>query len=164
VLVKQLVAASAASGVLVLGLAPDAFAASSSVVVQPNTVAPGGQVSVFGIACTAETGTATSAAFAAPIGLSMLSNATGGVGTVSTAAKPGTWKVTVSCGSKRYTGWVTVRSSARPEGGAATGDGASQASAASGADGPGSGAVLAAAGIGAGALALRRRRRTGAQD
>ena len=108
--VKHLAAASAASGLLTLGLAPSAYAAppSSTVVVQPGTVAPGGQVSVFGIACTASTGTATSSVFSAPIPLSMLSNALGGVGTVSKHARPGTWRVNVSCGDKRYTGWISV--------------------------------------------------------
>jgi hypothetical protein len=170
--VKHLVATSAASAVLALGLAPAAFAASSSsVVVQPGKVAPGGQVSVFGLDCTASTGTATSAAFSAPIPLSMLSNATGGVGTVSNKARPGTWRVTVTCGGKRYTGWVSVcpcgvkptSSSGRPVGGAATGDGASQASAASGTGGLGSGTVLTAAGLGVVAVVVRRRRRSGNQ-
>jgi hypothetical protein len=187
--VKHLAAASAASGLLTLGLVPSAYAAppSSTVVVKPDTVAPGGQVSVFGIACTVPTGTATSSVFTAPIPLSMLSNATGGVGTVSKHARPGTWRVIVTCGGKRFTGWISVCDCAgkptptptpnpsssgvpsgkpkpvRPRGGAATGDGASQASAASGAESLGLGAVLTAAGLGVGAVAVRRRRRAGDQ-
>ena len=153
--VKQLLAASAASGILVFGFAPGALAGSSSVVVQPGTVVAGGQVSVFGTQCTASTGTATSPAFAAPISLSMLSNSTGGVGRVSASAKPGTWPVTVTCGSQTFTGSVTVSGSAVPSGGAATGDGSSQAPTASGL---GSGMALAAAGAGLGVLVLRRRR------
>ena len=152
---KHLVAASAASGILALGFVSGASAASSSVVVQPGSVAAGGQVSVFGTQCTASTGMATSAAFAAPISLSMLSNSTGGVGMVSASAKPGTWAVTVKCGSQTFTGWVTVSGKTTPWGGAATGDGSSQASAASGV---GSGVGLVAAGAGLGAWVLRRRR------
>ena len=159
--VKQLVAASAASGIIALGFAPAASAAASSVVVQPGSVAPGSQVSVFGTQCTASTGTATSAAFAAPISLSMLSNTTGGVGMVSSSAKPGTWAVTVTCGSQTFTGWVTVAGKTTPSGGAATGDGSAQASAA---PGVGSGVALAAAGVGLGAFVLRRRRRAASRD
>jgi hypothetical protein len=157
--VKQLVAAGAASGIVALGFVPSATAASSSVVVQPGTAAPGSQVSVFGTQCAASTGTATSAAFAAPIALSMLSNSTGGVGTISSNAKPGTWPVTVKCGSQTFTGWVTVGWTT-PSGGAATGDGSSQSSMVGGL---GSGIALAAAGAGLGVVALRRRR-GGAQD
>jgi hypothetical protein len=162
--VKQLVAASAASGILALGLAPSASAGSSSVVVQPGTVAPGGQVSVFGTQCKASTGTATSPAFSSPISLSMLSNSTGGVGTVSSSAKPGTWPVTVTCGTQTFTGSVTVSSAVMPSpvpsGGAATGDGSSQSSVASGL---GSGIALTAVGAGIGVFVLRRRR-AGARD
>jgi hypothetical protein len=192
--VKHLVAASAASGILAFGLAPDASAAPSSVVVQPHIVAPGGQVSVFGNDCTSDTGRATSSVFTAPIQLSMLSNSLGGVGTVSTKARPGTWKVFVTCGGKHFTGLVSVckcggkpspspsaspstepstspssspsaaapSATARPRGGAATGDGASQAAAGSGLTALGSGAVLTVAGLGLGAVAVRRRR-NGAQ-
>jgi hypothetical protein len=149
--VKHLVAASAASGIVALALVAPASGAASSVVVQPGVAMPGGQVSVFGLACTASTGTATSPAFTAPISLSMLSNSTGGVGTVSSNAKPGTWPVTVTCGAQTFTGSVTVGST--PSGGAATGDGASQASTTGGLA---TGAALAAAGAGFGALALRR--------
>lgn len=151
--VKHLVAASAASGIVALALVAPAAGAASSVVVQPGVAMPGGQISVFGLACTASTGTATSPAFTAPISLSMLSNSTGGVGTVSTNAKPGTWPVTVTCGAKTFTGSITVGST--PSGGAATGDGASQSSMTGGLA---TGAALAAAGAGFGALALRRRR------
>jgi len=201
--VKHLAAASAASALLTLGLVPSAYAAppSGSVVVQPDTVAPGGQVSVFGMQCVAPTGTATSSVFTAPIPLAMLSNVTGGVGMVSKHARPGTWRVNVTCGGKHFTGWISVcdcsgkpsptptvtptrtptptpsatHSSGvvpsgkptpkpvRPHGGAATGDGASQASAASGAGSLGFGAVLTAAGLGVGAVVVRRRRRAGDQ-
>ena len=140
-------------------------AASGNVSVQPGSVAPGGQVSVYGLSCVASTGMATSPAFAANIPLSMLSNSTGGVGAVSSSAKPGTYPVTVTCGSMTLTGSVTVTrtstgtggTSTVPKGGAATGDGASLISGSS--DGAvETGACLALAGVGLGLIAMRRRR------
>jgi len=155
--IKQLAAAGAAAGLVALGGAAAAQAAASGdVSVQPGTVAPGGQVSVFGLSCTASTGTATSPAFSAPIALSMLSNSTGGVGTVSSSAKPGTWPVTVTCGNKTLTGSITVVAAVTtPTGAAKTGDGAAMI----GGNGAATtGAALAAGGLGLGALAVFRRR------
>ena len=183
---------AAAAGILALGLvagapAPAARAASGPVVVQPSVVRPGGFVSVFGMDCTAPTGTADSPVFAHPIKLAMLSNVTGGIAKISGHAAPGRWPVTLKCGDKTYTGWCKVTgphpspspsthpsSSAvptpgprpkptamplvPPRGGAATGDGASQAAASTGL---GSGALLAAIGVGAGTIMLRRRRSHG---
>jgi hypothetical protein len=157
---KQLAAASAAAGLVVLGGATAAQAAASSgnVSVQPGVVAPGGQVSVYGLSCTATTGTATSSAFAAPISLSMLANSTGGVGNVSASAKPGTYPVTVTCGTMTLTGSITVSSSTViPHGGAKTGDGASLIG--SGTN-EAAGLALVAGAVGVGALALRRKAKT----
>lgn len=154
--IKQLAAAGAAAGLVAFCGAGTAQAASGDVSVQPGTVAPGGQVSVFGLSCTASTGTATSPAFTAPIALSMLSNSTGGVGTVSSSARPGTWPVVVKCGNKTLVGSVTVVAAvSTPTGAAKTGDGAAMAGGNGGAT---TGAALAAGGLGLGALAVHRRR------
>ena len=158
---KQFAAASAAAGLVVLGGATAAQAASSgNVSVQPGSVAPGGQVSVYGLSCTATTGTATSSAFSAPISLSMLANSTGGVGNVSASAKPGTYPVTVTCGSMKLTGSITVTGSGTviPHGGAKTGDGASLVG--SGTN-EAAGLALVAGALGVGAFALRRKAKSG---
>lgn len=155
---KQFAAAAATAGLVVLGGAGAAQAATSgNVSVQPGSLAPGGQVSVYGLSCTASTGTATSTAFAAPISLSMLSNSTGGVGNVSASAKPGTYPVTVTCGSMTLTGSITVTGSTVPHGGAKTGDGASLLG--SGTTDTAGLAMLAGA-LGLGAIALRRKAKT----
>ena len=155
---KQFAAAAATAGLVVLGGAGAAHAATSgNVSVQPGSLAPGGQVSVYGLSCTASTGTATSTAFAAPISLSMLSNSTGGVGNISASAKPGTYPVTVTCGSMTLTGSITVTGSTVPHGGAKTGDGASLLG--SGTTDTAGLAMLAGA-LGLGAIALRRKAKT----
>jgi hypothetical protein len=129
-------------------------AASGNVSVQPGSVAPGGQVSVYGLSCTATTGTATSSAFSAPISLSMLANSTGGVGNVSASAKPGTYPVTVTCGSMKLSGWITVTGTTVPHGGAKTGDGASLVGSGTSET---AGLALVAGALGVGAFALRRK-------
>jgi hypothetical protein len=153
---KQFAAASAAAGLVVLGgaSAAQAATASGSVSVQPGSVAPGGQVSVYGLSCTATTGTATSSAFSAPISLAMLANSTGGVGTVSTSAKPGSYPVNVTCGSMKLTGWITVTGTTVPNGGAKTGDGASLIG--SGTN-EAAGLALIAGALGVGVFTLRRK-------
>jgi hypothetical protein len=107
--VIHLLAAGAAAAALALGAVPAAHAAPpGSVIVQPGTVAPGGQVSVFAPSCDAPTGTASSSAFAATIPLAMLHTMTGGVGFIGKTARPGTWRVYVTCGRQHFTGWVSV--------------------------------------------------------
>jgi hypothetical protein len=155
---KQFAAASATAGLVVLaGAGAAQAAASGNVSVQPGSLTPGGQVSVYGLSCTASTGTATSAAFAAPISLSMLSNSTGGVGNVSASAKPGTYPVTVTCGSMTLTGSITVTGSTVPHGGAKTGDGASLLGSGTGDT---AGLAMVAGALGLGAIALRRKAKT----
>jgi hypothetical protein len=151
--VKKVLAATAAAGVVALTGAGAAQAATSSVVVQPGTAMAGAQVSVYGTACTASTGTATSNAFAAPIPLSMLSNSTGGVGNIAAGAKPGTYSVMVTCGSQSFTGSVMVA----PNGGAKTGDGASLVGGGTSTTG-----LALLGGAGALGLAVLARRRAGA--
>ena len=122
-------------------------------------------MSVYGLSCTDFSGTATSTAFAANIPLGHLANSTGGVGNVSTTAKPGTYTVTVTCGSATMTGSITVIGSAvtaPPTGGAATGDGASLVGGSS-SGGVETGVLIALVGAGLGAVAIRRRRRARGQ-
>ena len=92
------------------GTAASASASSSDypVDLQPGTVAPGGTVSVYGMTCSAATGTAVSSAFTGKVALSMLSNATGGVATVKSGLAAGQYPVTVTCGSITATGTLTV--------------------------------------------------------
>lgn len=139
--------------------ADDPSTPSGNMSVQPGSVEPGGQVSVYGLACTADNGTATSSAFVADIPLSTLSNSTGGVGTISPSAKPGMYSVYLTCGSMKMTGRVIVTSvpATLPKGGAPTGDGASLLGGPSD-SGAETGVLLALAGAGLGAIALRRRR------
>jgi hypothetical protein len=75
---------------------------------QPATAAPGGQVAVYGLTCSASTGTATSSAFTGKVALSMLSNATGGIATVKAGLAAGSYPVTVVCGDITVTGTLTV--------------------------------------------------------
>jgi hypothetical protein len=160
-------AASAVAGMVALGgasaasaqMAADPSTPSGNMSVQPASAAPGDQVSVYGLACQASDGTATSSAFAADIPLSTLSNSTGGIGTISPNAQPGMYPVYVTCGSMKMTGRVVVTSvpSTVPKGGAATGDGASLLGGPSD-SGAETGVLLALAGAGLGAIALRRRR------
>jgi hypothetical protein len=75
---------------------------------QPATIAPAGRVQVYGLSCTAETGTATSQAFTGKVALSILSDATGGSATVKSGLAAGGYTVTVTCGSITATGTLTV--------------------------------------------------------
>lgn len=156
---KHLAAATAASAITALGAVSPAWAGSGSVFVKPHVAMAGDHVTVVATDCDTPTAEAESSAFTAPITLKKRDDddrhhALTGVATISDDATPGTWKIQVECGGETFTGWVTVVTS-EPSGGAATGDGASQASMLGGL---GSGASLAAAGVGLGALALRRRR------
>lgn len=93
---------------------PAASSASASgsagypVDLQPSTAAPGSQVMVYGLSCWSSTGTATSDAFTGTVPLSMISNATGGSARVKSALPAGRYTVTVTCGSVRATGMLTV--------------------------------------------------------
>jgi cytoskeletal protein RodZ len=90
---------------------PSASASKSAgypVDLQPGTAAPGSQVSVYGLSCTATTGTAVSQAFTGRVALAMLSNATGGIATVKPGLAAGRYTVTVICGSITATGTLTV--------------------------------------------------------
>ncbi|HTJ67001.1 MAG TPA: hypothetical protein VL551_05670 [Actinospica sp.] len=152
----RLAAAGLAAATLALAGGSVAEAASTgglgTVSVQPNPAAPGSTVWVWdGDQCAGTSGTATSAAFTAPASLGQLDNMLGG-STMVAKVKPGTYKVTVSCSGKSFTGWVVVA----PRGAARTGDGASMLS--SGGGNLAAGAALGAAGLGVGAFALRRRR------
>ncbi|MEV0369808.1 hypothetical protein AB0I10_08275 [Streptomyces sp. NPDC050636] len=71
------------------------------VIIQPDAVAPGGDFSVFdGGNCTGESGEASFEGGSIPtLPLSMLNNQVGGTGTVPQTTKPGTYKVTVTCGA-----------------------------------------------------------------
>ena len=75
---------------------------------QPANAAPGAQVMVYGLTCSASTGTATSPAFTGKVALSMLSDATGGAATVKPGLAAGSYPVTVECGSITVTGTLTV--------------------------------------------------------
>jgi hypothetical protein len=153
----RLAAAGLAAATLALAGGSVAEAASSGlgvVSVQPNPASPGSTVWVWdGDQCAGTTGTATSAAFTSPAMLGQLNNMLGG-STMVAKVTPGTYKVTVTCSGKAFTGWVVVA----PRGAARTGDGASMLS--SGGN-MAAGAGLAAAGLGVGAFALRRRRAQG---
>lgn len=151
----RLAAAGLAAATLALAGGSVAEAAGSSglgvVSVQPNPASPGSTVWVWdGDQCAGTSGSASSAAFTAPASLGQLNNMLGG-STMVAKVKPGTYKVTVSCSGKSFTGWLVVA----PRGAARTGDGASMLS--SGGN-MAAGTALAAAGLGVGAFALRRRR------
>ena len=75
---------------------------------QPSTAAPGSRVMVYGMTCSATTGTAVSSAFTAKVALSTLSDATGGAATVKPGLAAGKYPVTVSCGDITVTGTLTV--------------------------------------------------------
>jgi hypothetical protein len=85
--------------------------------------------------------------------LGQLDNMLGG-STMVAKVTPRTYKVTVSCSGKWFTGWLVVA----PKGAARTGDGASVLS--SGGN-VAAGTALAAAGLGVGFVALRRHRAQG---
>jgi hypothetical protein len=176
---KQLAAASAASGILALGIAPAltpvAYATSEPVAVRPGEVVAGGLVTVIGTGCPGSHAVASSAAFATPIKLRTFASVSAGIGWIDDKARPGRFEVTLVCGPKTFTGWCTVIARQPigpaqpgrpphptelgiPRGAAPTGDGASQASASSR---PGTAAILAVAGALVAAVVLRRRRPSG---
>ena len=103
-------AGSTASASTSASTAASASASSSNypVDLQPSTAAPGSNVSVYGMSCSASTGTATSEAFTGKVALSMLSNATGGIATVKSGLAAGQYPVTITCGSITVTGTLTV--------------------------------------------------------
>jgi hypothetical protein len=76
---------------------------------QPSTAAPGQTVTVYGLTCTSDTGTATSSAFTQKVSLSMLSNALGGSVSVKPDLASGKYTVTVTCGSITVEGTLTVQ-------------------------------------------------------
>jgi len=98
---------AAASGATTAAASPSA-SMGYPVDLQPAIVAPGGNVAVYGMSCSASTGTATSQAFAGPLALSMHSDATGGFTTVKPGLAAGQYTVTVTCGSITATGTLTV--------------------------------------------------------
>lgn len=106
--------ASAATGAAVAPSSPvksspaNSSPANYPVDLQPQTAAPGSHVMVYGLTCSATTGTASSDAFAAPVALSMISNATGGSATVKPGIAPGRYTVKVTCGEITATGTLTV--------------------------------------------------------
>lgn len=93
-----------------VGTAPGSPSASEGypVDLQPAAAAPGAQVMVYGMTCSASTGTATSPAFTGKVALSTLSDATGGAATVKPGLAAGSYPVTVVCGSITVTGTLTV--------------------------------------------------------
>jgi len=141
-----------------------AGAGSGTVQAQPNPARPGAIVTLFdgGLCGGANSATAVSRAFTGAVPLSQPANQQPGQlsGSATIANVPGgKYVINVNCaGGKSFTGFVNVTGST-PHGGAATGDGASQASVASPMTGGPmtGGAVLAAAGLGLGFVALRRR-------
>jgi hypothetical protein len=153
----RLAAAGLAAATLALAGGSVAEAASSGlgvVSVQPNPASPGSTVWVWdGDQCAGTSGTATSKAFTSPAMLGQLDNMLGGSTTVARVT-PGTYRVTVTCSGKSFTGWLVVA----PRGAARTGDGASMLS--SGGN-VAAGTALAAAGLGVGLVAVRRRRAQG---
>ena len=100
--------ASAATGAAAPTSPPSSGPANYPVDLQPQTAAPGSHVMVYGLTCSATTGTASSDAFAAPVALSMISNATGGSATVKPGTAPGRYTVKVRCGDITATGTLTV--------------------------------------------------------
>ena len=158
-----------ASTTIVLAAATGAQAAANPVVVQPGTVAAGGQVSIFdGGNCTSPfTGVATfsggSGSVIPPVALSLLNNQTGGTTTIPASTKPGTYGVQVvrtkAAGSNDiFEGSITITaatsSNTTPTGAPATGDGASIIG--SGGTTTGVAAIGAALALAAGAAYRRR--------
>jgi hypothetical protein len=93
--------------------------AGSTATVMPSEVAPGAHVNVVdGNDCSRKGGVATSAAFAGPVKLGPLAaDMVGGTGRIRRGMTPGTYQVTLSCGSK-VTTRVTVAAAgtAMPDG------------------------------------------------
>jgi len=99
---------------------------SADPTVQPNPASPGTRVWVYDAnGCTAAKGTATSQALAAPIALAPLADMTGGGGTIREGLAPGTYTITLHCGSTLTT-TVHVSANSTPTGAAAAGDGSAE--------------------------------------
>jgi hypothetical protein len=136
---------------LALAAAPIAQAASDTTIT-PNPATAGSTVNIFNRSCTATSGTASSAAFAAPASLGPGADVPlAGEAMVSKSVSPGTFTVTITCGSQTFTSSLTIV----PTGAPVTGDGASLIN-----SGPAQATGLAMLGgaVGIGAVALRRRR------
>jgi hypothetical protein len=153
---------TAAAGIAVLGAVGPAFAANPIIIQPTGTIAPGANISIFdGGNCTTSTGTATitGPSTMASVALSTLSNQVGGTAVIPASAKPGSYTVTITCGSATFTSTLTIAAGGNmgvnPTGGAATGDGASIGSSHTGLA---AGGALAAAGLAIGFVAYRRRR------
>jgi hypothetical protein len=121
---------------------PAVAGSANAIIVQPNPVAPGGNISVFdGGSCDfPSTGTVT---FQGPTGgaaipaisIDPLQNMIGGTGQIPANATPGSYQVSLTCKTVTgktegpFTGTLVVQSGAstgvNPTGGAKTGDGAS---------------------------------------
>lgn len=144
-------------------------AGSNPIIIQPNPVAPGGNISVFdGGSCDfPSTGTVTfqgGGSVSIPsISINPLQNMIGGTGQIPANVTPGSYAVSVTCTTATgtsegpFTGTLTVQSGAstgvNPNGGAKTGDGASVTMP----GGLAEGIVLVV--VGGGAWVMLRRRR-----
>jgi hypothetical protein len=94
--------------------------------VEPNPASPGTRIYIYDAnKCTAPHGTATSQALTAPIPLAPLDHMTGGDGTIRTGLPPGTYTITLHCGSTLTT-TLHVTTTTTPTGAAATGDGSAE--------------------------------------
>jgi len=159
--VVRVAATGLAAGTLVLAGSSAAFGANGGLGVvqaQPSPSRPGAIVTVYdGAQCAGTAATAVSRAFTGSVTMAPLAGMLGGSATIANVPG-GKYVITVTCGGgKTFTGFTNVTGnnpSGNPTGGAATGDGASQASVTSPIAG---GALLAAAGAGLGFIALRRR-------
>ena len=169
---RAAVATGVLGGAMAVGLCAAGSAAATvpnPIIIQPNPVAPGGQISVFdgGNCDFPSTGTVTFQTGSGPgipvITIGPLQNMIGGTGQVPSNVLPGDYQVSLTCtvdGSNRregpFNGTLIVKAGAsngmNPHGGAKTGDGASLVSP----GGLAEGAVLVVAGGGAWFL-LRRR-------
>jgi hypothetical protein len=149
--ISRLTATGFAVATIALSAAPIAQAAPGDTTITPNPATPGSTVNIFNRSCTASSGTASSAAFTATATLGPGADVPlAGEAMVSKSAKPGTFKVTISCGTQTFTTTLTVVPAGAPH----TGDGASLLT--SGA-GQATGAAMIGGAVGLGALALRRR-------
>ena len=157
--VVRVAATGLAAGTLVLAGSSAAFGANGGLGVvqaQPSPSRPGAIVTVYdGAQCAGTAATAVSRAFTGSVTMAPLAGMLGGSATIANVPG-GKYVITVTCGGgKTFTGFTNVTGTGtNPNGGAATGDGASQASVTSPIAG---GALLAAAGAGLGFVVLRRR-------
>ena len=149
--ISRITATGFAVATLALAAAPMAQAAPGDTTITPNPATAGSTVNIFNRSCTTSSGTATSAAFTAPASLGPGADvALAGEATISSNVSPGTFTVTISCGSQTFSSSITIVPSGAPH----TGDGASLMN--SGA-GQATGLALIGGAVGLGALALRRR-------